>query len=109
MITTKLKIRIYGDPILRQKASPVKAVGPAERLLIASMMETMYGHKGIGLAAPQVGISEQIFVVDIGEGPIVVVNPKILSRSGQEVREEGCLSMPGIVMHVKRPQKIRVR
>ena len=109
MITTKLKIRIYGDPILRQKASLVKAVGPAERLLIASLMETMYEHKGIGLAAPQVGISEQIFVADIGEGPVVVVNPKILSRRGQEVREEGCLSIPGIVMNVKRPQTIRVR
>lgn len=109
MITTKLKIRIYGDPILRRKASLVKAAGPAERMLIASMLETMYEHKGIGLAAPQVGVSEQIFVADIGEGPLVVVNPQILSRSGSQLKEEGCLSIPGIVLNVKRPQKIRVK
>ena len=109
MITTKLKVRFYGDPILRRKASVVKEVGPAERILIASMLETMYGHKGIGLAAPQVGISEQIFVADIGEGPIVVVNPQILQRSGSEVREEGCLSIPGVVLNVKRPKKILLR
>ena len=109
MIITKLKVRLYGDPILRQKALEVKEVGPAERILIASMIETMHGHKGIGLAAPQVGVSEQIFVADIGEGPVVVVNPKIIARGGQEVREEGCLSIPGIVLNVKRPKKIRVR
>ncbi len=109
MITTKLKIRIYGDPILRQKAHPVKEVGPAERMLIASMIETMHEHKGIGLAAPQVGISEQIFVADIGEGPLVVINPQISQRSGSHVKEEGCLSIPGVVLKVKRPQKIRVK
>ena len=109
MIITKLKVRVYGDPILRQKAVEVKEVGPAERILIASMIETMYGHKGIGLAAPQVGVSEQIFVADIGDGPVIVVNPKIIARGGQEVREEGCLSIPGIVLNVKRPKKIRVR
>ena len=109
MITTKLKIRIYGDPILRRKASPVKAVGPAERMLIAAMLETMVEHKGIGLAAPQVGVSEQIFVADIGEGPLVVVNPQILQRSGSQLKEEGCLSIPGALVNVKRPQKIRVR
>ena len=109
MIITKLKVRLYGDPILRRKALEVKEVGPAERILIAAMIETMHGHKGIGLAAPQVGVSEQIFVADIGDGPVVVVNPKIIARGGQEVREEGCLSIPGIVLNVKRPKKIRVR
>ena len=109
MITTKLKIRLYGDPILRRKASLVKAVGPAERMLIAAMMETMVEHKGIGLAAPQVGISEQILVADIGEGPMVVVNPQILQRSGSQLKEEGCLSIPGVMVNVKRPKKIRVR
>ena len=109
MITTKLKIRIYGDPILRQKAAPLRQVGPPERMLIASMLESMYEHKGIGLAAPQVGVSEQIFVADTGEGPIVVVNPQILSRRGSEIKEEGCLSIPGVVLKLKRPQKIRVK
>ena len=109
MITTKLKIRIYGDPILRQKAHLVKEVGPAERMLIASMIDAMHEHKGIGLAAPQVGVSEQIFVADIGKGPLVVVNPQILQRSGSHIKEEGCLSIPGVVLKVKRPQKIRVK
>ena len=109
MITTKLKIRIYGDQVLRQKAVPIEEVGPAERMLIASMIDAMHEHKGIGLAAPQVGVSEQIFVADIGEGPLVFVNPQIFQRRGSEVREEGCLSIPGVVLKVKRPQKIRVR
>ena len=109
MITTKLKIRLYGDPILRRKAALVKEVGPAERILIASMLETMYEYKGVGLAAPQVGISEQILVADIGEGPTIVVNPQILARSGSEIREEGCLSIPGILVDIKRAKKIRIR
>ena len=108
MLTTKLSIRIYGDPCLRKKSVPVKKVGPSERMLIASMIETMQGHKGIGLAAPQVGINEQIFVADIGEGPIAFINPRIKNKKGSEVMEEGCLSIPGVVVKVKRPQKITV-
>ena len=109
MIITKLKVRLYGDPCLREKSKPVKNVGPAERMLIASMIETMHQHKGIGLAAPQVGINEEIIVADLGEGPVVIVNPEIVKRSGSEIREEGCLSLPGIMVDVKRAQKIRVK
>ena len=111
MITTKLKIRIYGDPCLRKKSVPVKAVGPGERMLIKAMIETMRDHKGIGLAAPQVGINEQIFVADAGDdqGPIAVINPKIIKKSGSGSLEEGCLSIPGVVLNIKRPSKVTVR
>lgn len=108
MITTRLKIRIYGDSCLRKKSSPVKKVGPGERILIKSMIETMNEHKGIGLAAPQVGINEQIFVADVGDGPMAVVNPKIVRKKGSAVMEEGCLSIPGVTVKVKRPERIFV-
>ena len=109
MITTKLKIRIYGDPCLRKKSIPVNEVGPAQRLLIAALIETMYQYKGVGLAAPQAGINEQIFVADIGEGPMVFINPQILKRRGSEVLEQGCLSIPGVLVNVKRPKTIVVQ
>ena len=109
MITTKLKIRIYGDRCLRKKSFPVKIVGPGERLLIASMVQTMHESKGVGLAAPQLGINEQIIVVDIGEGPVALINPRILKKRGAEIMEEGCLSIPGVSVQVKRPKKIVVR
>jgi len=109
MKTTKLKIRYYGDPCLRKKSSPVKEVGPAERMLIASMVETMHLQKGIGLAAPQVGVNQRIFVADIGEGPMAFINPRIIKKSGEAALEEGCLSIPGVNVEVTRPSKILVR
>ena len=109
MIKTKLKIRLYGDPSLRKKSTPVKEVGSAERLLIQSMLETMYEQKGIGLAAPQVGINQRIFVMDIGQGPVIVVNPIIAKKLGSNVMEEGCLSIPGVTVQVKRPERIVVK
>jgi len=109
MEITKLKIRVYGDPCLRKKSKPVKEVGPAERMLMAAMVETMHGHKGVGLAAPQVGINQRIMVVDIGEGPVTIINPRILKRKGRDVMEEGCLSLPGVLVEVKRAKEIRVK
>ncbi|MCK5580231.1 MAG: peptide deformylase [Candidatus Omnitrophica bacterium] len=108
-IIQKLKIRIYGDPCLCQKAEAVKEAGIAERMLFEAMIETMYKEKGVGLAAPQVGVNKQIFVVDVGEGPVVVVNPKVIKKSGCAVMEEGCLSVPEIVVKIKRPEKILVK
>lgn len=105
----KLKLHVLGDPVLRKKAALVKEVGPSERLLIASMVEAMREFKGIGLAAPQVGIDLQIFVVDIGMGPFAVVNPHIIKRSGSGFMDEGCLSVPGFAVKVKRPETIHVR
>ena len=104
----KLKIRLYGDPCLRETSQPMTEVGPAERMLIQSMIDTMYAAKGIGLAAPQVGINQRLFVVDVGDGPLVFVNPKVLHTEGESVFEEGCLSIPDIQIPVTRPQKVLV-
>jgi len=103
------KIRIYGDNCLRKKSSPVVEVGPGELMLINSMLETMYDAKGVGLAAPQIGINQQIFVIDIGEGPHVFVNPRITKKQDSGELEEGCLSIPDVLIIVNRPQKILVK
>ena len=109
MTITKLKIRLYGDPCLRKKSISVKDIGPSERLLIKSMLETMYAYKGIGLAAPQVGINQRILVADIGDGPVVIINPVIVRKSGNAVMEEGCLSIPGINVDIRRAERIIVK
>lgn len=103
-----LKVRVLGDPVLRKKAAPVKVVGAVERMLIATMFETMQAHKGIGLAAPQVGISEQIFIVDTGKEAFVAINPRILKATGSEIMEEGCLSIPDVHVNVKRATVLEV-
>ena len=109
MIKTKLKIRTYGDPCLRKKSDSVKKVGLAERMLIEAMMNTIKDNETeIGLAAPQVGINKQIFIVDIPDFPRIFVDPKITGLEGQEIMEEGCLSFSGISFNVKRPKKIVV-
>lgn len=103
-----LKVRLYGDECLRAKSKPVKEVGPAERMLIASMFETMRAQKGIGLAAPQVGINEQIFVVDTGKDSLAIINPKILRGIGQQPSEEGCLSIPNLHVDITRAKELEV-
>jgi peptide deformylase len=108
MNTIGLRIRIYGDPCLRKRSKAVKEVGPSERFLINAMIDTMHAHKGIGLAAPQVGINEQIFVVDTGDGPFAVINPHIIKKTGSDVMEEGCLSIPEVLVKVKRAESIVV-
>jgi peptide deformylase len=109
-MATGLKLRFYGDPCLRKVADRVADVGPAERLLIKELIQAMYAFEGSGLAATQVGINEQIFVADAGEGPFAVINPEVVKKSVEEtVLEEGCLSLPGIRVGVRRPSGIRVR
>ncbi len=103
-----LKVRLLGDAVLREKSNPVRNVGPVERMLIAAMKETMRAHQGVGLAAPQVGISEQIFIVDSGKEAMSVINPKILEAFGKEENEEGCLSIPGVRVKVVRAKTIHV-
>jgi peptide deformylase len=109
MIAGPLKIRTYGASCLRKISEPFKEVGVSERMLVEAMVKTMYEGKGIGLAAPQVGINKQLFVADIGDGPVAVFNPKIIRTSGQGVMEEGCLCLPDIVINVSRPQTIEVQ
>lgn len=108
MVFGPLKVRVYGDPCLQVKSKPVKEVGPVERMLIAAMYETMSACKGVGLAAPQVGINEQIFVVDTGKESFAAINPKILKSEGRDIMEEGCLSVPQILVEIKRPKIIWV-
>jgi len=103
-----LEIKKYPDPILRKKAREVKEIGEEERELIKNMIETMYAQRGVGLAAPQVGVLKRIIVVDVGEGPRVFINPKIIKKRGKELSEEGCLSVPGVFLKIKRWRKIEV-
>src|SRR5665647_3084516 len=94
-------IRISGDDILRKKSKVVDEINQRVLLLIKDMKETMYNSKGIGLAAPQVGILKRIVVIDIGDGPITLINPEILQMEGSQLASEGCLSIPGIQKNVE--------
>ncbi|MFP5213247.1 MAG: peptide deformylase [Acidobacteriota bacterium] len=109
-----LDIRTYPDPVLREKAAPVEKVDEQLRRLIADMVETMYEAPGVGLAANQVGIPIQLLVIDIQKpddehGLIVLINPEIVSASGQITFEEGCLSIPGYFTDIKRFSEVTVR
>jgi peptide deformylase len=109
----KLEVRILGDPVLREKAVPVTEISDTTRQLIRDMFETMYGEEGVGLAAPQVGISERIIVIDPQEDDLpafALINPEILEVSKEtEKGEEGCLSIPGLRDIVERPYRVVVR
>jgi peptide deformylase len=102
------QIRTRGDDVLRKKCKPVKKIDGKLQELVDDMIETMYDANGIGLAAPQVGILKRVIVIDIGEGPMALINPEIISQSGEQLEVEGCLSIPGIWGEVKRPEQIVV-
>ena len=109
-----LPIHVFPDPVLFRPAEPVDRVGAAERKLCRNMLETLYPARGIGLAAPQVGVSVRITVIDLnppglGNDPLVLVNPVIVAREGEIVWDEGCLSLPGFRSEMKRTAEIRVR
>lgn len=97
-----LKIIKFPNPLLRQKAKPVKKVTPEIVRLIDNMIETMHKAPGVGLAAPQVNKSIQVITVDVGEGAFGLINPRILQRSGAQVFTEGCLCLPGVEAPVER-------
>ncbi len=104
-----LSVRLYGDPILRQKAKPVGAITPEIKQAIADMVESMYHQIGIGLAAPQVGIPLRLIVIDDGKRSTrTLINAVITERRGSVVAEEGCLSLPGIFADVERSEWVRV-
>lgn len=104
-----LKVRLYGDPVLRKVAEPVATVTPEIKKTIEDMVETMWHQVGIGLAAPQVGISLRILVMDDGKGGArALINPVITDRRGSIREEEGCLSLPGIFADVERSKWIRI-
>lgn len=100
-------IRTQGDPILNKPCREVKEMTPRLQELVQDMIETMYEANGVGLAAPQVGILRRIAVIDVGEGPFVFVNPKIVWSEGEQAGDEGCLSVPGLCGLVRRPMRVR--
>jgi peptide deformylase len=105
-----LKVLRYGDPALRRRAAPVGEVTPEVRAAIADMTETMYDEVGIGLAAPQVGVSLRLIVVadEEGRGVQALLNPAIVDRGGEATGEEGCLSIPGVFAPVTRSAWVKV-
>ncbi len=109
-----LRIRHYPDPVLKQRADAVTCFDGELRRLAGDMLETMYAAPGVGLAAPQVGISQRLIVLDCSpkdtaQTPLVAVNPEIVAREGECCEEEGCLSVPEYYAKVVRSEKIRVR
>ncbi len=99
-------IRLQGDEILGKACREVKEITPRTQILIEDMLETMYENEGVGLAAPQVGILKRIVVIDVGDGPIVMINPRILSSDGTQTGGEACLSLPGKAGQVTRPNHV---
>ncbi len=106
-----LPIRTFGDPVLRTPAAPVETIDDAVRKLVDDMIETMYDAPGVGLAAPQIGVSRRVAVFDAqdGLGPRVMINPELVETSGTWEFEEGCLSVPGHFWPITRPGFARVR
>ena len=103
-----LEIKTYPDKILNQKAKKVGEISAEIKKLIDDMVETLYAKHGAGLAANQIGVAKQIIVIDMGDGLRIFINPKITGRKGAAIMEEGCLSLPGVWLPVKRPTKIEV-
>ena len=103
------EIREIGDDILNKPCKKVTKMTMRTQILIDDMLDTMYEAMGVGLAAPQVGILKRIVVIDVGEGPIVLINPEILETSGEQTGDEGCLSVPGMAGQVTRPNYVKVK
>lgn len=102
------KIVAVPEPVLRETARPVKKISKEIRSLIKDMAETMYANNGVGLAAPQIGISKRIIVVDVGDGLLSLINPVIVAAAGKQRDIEGCLSIPGESGYVTRAEKVTV-
>ncbi len=110
----KLQLKYYPAEVLRQTAKKVSRIDASVRKLAQDMLETMYDHSGVGLAAPQVGVSKRLMVIDVSHEdepnkPIVFINPEIVEKEGELVGSEGCLSFPGVFFEVRRCNKITVK
>src|SRR5437667_3586811 len=105
-----LPIRIFGDPVLKQRTPDVETVDESIRRLVEDMIETMYAAPGVGLAAPQVGVQKRLFVYDLhdGLGARTILNPVITEAAGEWVFEEGCLSVPGLSFPITRPKTVHL-
>jgi peptide deformylase len=102
------QIRLFGDPVLKQRAKEITEIDDALVRLTDDMLVTMYDAPGVGLAAPQVGVQKRLFVYDWGEGPGVLINPEIRESDGEWTFEEGCLSVPGLSWEIVRPKRIHI-
>lgn len=102
-------IRVFGDPVLKRQTAEVTEVNGKFVKLVNAMLDTMYDAPGVGLAAPQVGVEQRFFVYDVGDGPEVLINPRIVETEGEWVYEEGCLSIPGLAFEIVRPKLITVQ
>ncbi len=102
-------IRLFGDPVLKQRAREVEELNGDLARLVATMYDTMEEALGVGLAAPQVGVQKRLYTYDVGEGPAVLVNPEIVDSSGEWAYDEGCLSLPGFHFEIVRPKLVTVR
>lgn len=105
------KIRLKDDELLRKKARKVEKITPLIKILLDDMAETMHEAEGVGLAAPQVGVLRRVITIDVGDehGVIELINPEIVEIEGEQIRKEGCLSIPGQSGFVKRPQRVKVK
>jgi len=104
-----LELLKYPHPLLKKKSKKVSKIDNSIKRLIRDMAETMYFNKGVGLAAPQVGISKQIMTVDTGKGLISLINPTVVSKEGEIQMEEGCLSFPDVSLNVTRSKKVTIK
>jgi len=102
-------IRLFGDPVLRQRVPEVTELDADLARLVATMIETMHEARGVGLAAPQVGVQKRLYTYDVGDDPGVIVNPEIVETSGEWIYDEGCLSVPGFSFEIVRPKVVTVR
>lgn len=104
------EIRTFGDPVLKARASEITEIDGKVARLVDDMFDTLYtSDSGIGLAAPQIGVQKQIFVWDMDDEPMVVINPQIVESRGEWVYDEGCLSIPGIYVEIVRPKEVLMR
>ena len=101
-------IRTDDDPILRKTAKEITEINDRIKELADDMLETMYDAEGVGLAGPQIGVLRRICVIDVGEGPVVMINPRITKQEGENIDFEGCLSFPEKAGKVARPEKCEV-
>ena len=102
------RIRVYGDPALKSATEKVTDIDGRVAALSDQMLEVMYAAPGAGLAANQIGVQRSIFVYDIGDGPMTVINPEIVESDGEFVFEEGCLSVPGLSWEIVRPDRVHL-
>ena len=103
------EIIIYPDPVIKKKSESVEEINEEIKQLIDDMTETMYASRGVGLAAVQIGILKRVIVVNVGEELVALVNPEILENEGESQMEEGCLCLPGVLIDVKRSEKVKVK